>query len=123
MSAHPARNGAPARDPLDAIPVVPDDVRRAPHGRGLLLERRVRAGGRIGTFVERTLELERTRRFELDELGKAYFYAVDGSRTLGEIALELAEAHGLEPEEGRRAVRAFTATLVSRGLLALRLDD
>lgn len=122
MSSARSCEGASARDPLDAIPVVPSDVRSSRRGRGLLLERRVRAGGRVGAFVERTLKLERTRRFELDELGKTYFDAVDGSRTLGEIALQLAETHGLEPEEGRRAVRAFTATLVSRGLLALRLD-
>jgi hypothetical protein len=116
------RNDAAARDPLEAVPVIPADVRAAPHGRGLLLERRVGAGGRLGAFVERTLGLRRTRRFELDELGKAYFEAVDGARTLAQIARTLANARGVEPEEGRRAVRAFTATLVSRGLLALRLD-
>ena len=76
----------------------------------------------MGAFVERTLGLRRTRRFELDELGKAYFQAIDGTRTLAEIARELGRQRALEPEAGRVAVRRFTETLVSRGLLALRLD-
>lgn len=111
-----------ARDPLDAVPVVPAEVCSAPYRAGLLLERRVPAGSRLGAFVERALGLRRTRRFELDELGRAYFEAVDGSRTLSEIAGRLGEERGLEPEESRRAVQSFTETLVSRGLLALRLD-
>lgn len=116
------RADAPVRDPLDAVPVVPAEVRFEAFGDGLLLERRVAAAGRLGGFVERTLGLRMSRRFELDALGKAYFEAIDGSRTLAEVASELAERRGLSPDEGRRAVRAFTETLVARGLLALRLD-
>jgi hypothetical protein len=110
------------RDPLDAVPVVPPEVRSAPIPNGLLLERRVPAEGRLGSFVERTLGLRRTRRFELDALGMAYFQAIDGSRTLAQIARQLGRERGLDAEEGRRAVRSFTETLVARGLVALRLD-
>jgi hypothetical protein len=116
------RADAVVRDPFEAVPVVPVDVRSTAYGRGLLLERRLAAEWRVGAFVERTLGLRRTRRFELDELGKAYFEAVDGKRTLAAIARELGKRRGLALDEGRRAVRAFTETLVSRGLLALRLD-
>jgi hypothetical protein len=122
LSTPDTRILAASRDPLDAVPVVPADVRAERHGSGLLLERRVAAEGRFGSFVERTLGLRRTRRFELDELGRSFFQAVDGARTLLEIAGRLQEQRGLDPEESRRAVRAFTETLVSRGLLALRLD-
>jgi hypothetical protein len=122
LSPGGVRAEAVLRDPLDAVPVVPVDVRSTAHGRGLVLERRIAAEGRVGALVERTLGLRRTRRFELDELGKAYFEAVDGTRTLAAIARELAKQRGLELDEGQRAVRAFTQTLVSRGLLALRLD-
>jgi hypothetical protein len=114
-------NGVAARDPLDAVPVVPTDVRSAPLPNGLLLERRVPAEGRVGAFVERSLGLRRTRRFELDELGAAYFRAIDGTRSLSDIARELAERRGLGVEEGSRAVRAFTEALVARGLVALRI--
>jgi hypothetical protein len=117
-----ARDPAPVRDPLDAVPVVPDEVRAGTLGSGLLLERHVAPEGAVGAFAERTLGLRWTRRFELDELGKAYFEAIDGSRTLAEVARELSERRGLELEESRRAVRTFTETLVARGLLALRLD-
>lgn len=122
MTEAPVSGNASMRRPLDAVPVVPADVRSAPLGTGLLLERRVAAQGRLGAFLEQTLGLRRTRRFELDALGKAYFEAVDGSRTLAEIARRLSEASGVSAGEGRRAVRAFTETLVARGLLALRLD-
>jgi hypothetical protein len=116
------RDAAPMRDPLDAVPVVPAEVRSSPLGNGIQLERRVPAEGLIGSFVERTLGVRRTRRFELDAVGTAYFQAIDGSRTLAEIARELGTRRGLDADEGRRAVRAFTETLVARGLVALRLD-
>jgi hypothetical protein len=122
LSSAIGQHDAPTRDPFDAVPVVPSGVRAEPVKHGLVLERRVNAEGRLGALVERALWLRRTRRYELDSLGRAYFEAVDGVRTLGVIARELGELRGLEPEEGRRAVRAFTETLVSRGLLALRLD-
>lgn len=122
MSTGDAGADAAVRDPFDAVPVVPVDVRSTAYGRGLLLERWIAPEGRVGAFVERTLGLRRTRRFELDALGKAYFEAVDGTRTLAAIARELGQRRGLELDEGRRAVRSFTETLVSRGLLALRLD-
>ena len=120
MTAREDLEPAPVRDPLDAVPVVPAEVRSAPLGKGLLLERRVTAGSALGAFVERTLGLRRTRRFELDELGRAYFQAVDGSRSLAEIALELSERRGLAPDDGRHAVRTFTKTLVARGLKRAR---
>jgi hypothetical protein len=122
LTARDFRDAAPVRDPLDAVPVVPAEVRSVPLRHGLLLERRVPAEGPIGSFVERTLGVRRTRRFELDALGMAYFQAIDGSRTLAQIAQELGARRGLDADEGRRAVRAFTETLLARGLVALRLD-
>jgi len=115
-------NASPTRDPLSAVPVVPDGVRTTPVGDGLLLERRLRPSGPVRTFVERTFGLRRERRFELDRIGADFYAAIDGTRTLGDIEAELRERHALSAEDGQKAVTEFTKALLERELVLLRLD-
>jgi len=112
----------PARDPLSAVPVVPDGVHATPIGDGLLLERRLTPSGPVRTFVERTFGLRRHRRFELDRVGADFYAAIDGTRTLGDIEAALRARHALSIEDGRKAVTAFTKALLERELVLLRLD-
>ena len=112
----------PVRDPLAAVPVVPDGVRATKIGDGLLLERRLTPSGPVRTFVERTFGLRRERRFELDHVGTDFYAAIDGTRTLADIETELRARHALSAEDGRKAVTAFTKALLERELVLLRLD-
>ena len=120
MSTRP--NEPPARDPLSAVPVVPDGVRATRVGDGLLLERRLSPDGPVRSFVERTFGLRRELRFELDRIGADFYAAIDGARTLGEIEAELRARHDLSTEDGRKAVTEFTKALLERELVLLRLD-
>lgn len=61
-----------------------------------------------------------TKTLELDELGSRVWDLVDGRRSAGEVARELAEAYGLFPREAETAVAAFLRELGRRGLVAFR---
>jgi len=115
-------NEPAARDPLSAVPVVPDGVRATRVGEGLLLERRLAPSGPVRTFVERTFGLRRELRFELDRIGADFYAAIDGTRTLGDIEADLRARHALSTEDGRKAVTEFTKALLERELVLLRLD-
>ena len=110
------------RDPLSAVPVVPDGVIVTPTATGLLLERPASRSGRLGRFVERKFGVARRRSFELDRAGAEFFRAIDGTRTLAELERKLRESHDMTPDQGREAVTAFTKLLLERGLILLRLD-
>jgi hypothetical protein len=111
-----------ARDPLDAVPVVPAGLTRTRVPGGLLLARRLPPEGRLGVAVERWLRVSRDRRYALDRLGAEFFAAIDGERSLAAIARKLSASLGVEEGEAQSAVKAFTKALVERGLLLLRLE-
>jgi len=110
-----------AHDPLAAVPVIPPGVESADAPGGLVLCRTPPAAG-VLSFLERRFGWTRTRTFELDRAGAAFFRAIDGTRSLREIAQRLARELGLDPTEGRSRVLAFTKELMARGLIALRLN-
>jgi hypothetical protein len=111
-----------ARDPLSAIPVAASNTSLdvLPSGGGLLRRSTSDAGG-VGAWLARTLDLQRQRSYELDELGACFWGLVDGQRCLSDIQVALCQRHALTPEQARRAIVEFTATLMRRNLLGLRV--
>lgn len=113
-----------APDPLSAIPVAASDVSLevSPTGGGVLSRRAPEARGLRGWF-SRTLQFRGQRRFELDEVGACFWCQIDGERSLSDIQGTLCSRYALAPEQARRAVVEFTAVLMRRNLLALRLEE
>jgi hypothetical protein len=62
------------------------------------------------------LDLESGRYFALGETGSLVWSRLDGRRTLGEIAGEVATLYAIPPERARRDVLAFAASLVAADL-------
>jgi Coenzyme PQQ synthesis protein D (PqqD) len=113
-----------ARDVLNAVPVAAADtsLQALPRG-GVLLVRRLPAKpGLFGGLVQR-LRLERELRYELDAVGACFWAHVDGRRRLSDIQVALCQRFSLEPQDARRAIVEFTASLMRRHLLALRPEE
>lgn len=113
-----------ARDPLSAIPVAASDtsLEVLSTGGGVLTRHAPQAGG-LRAWFARTLRFQSQRRFQLDELGACFWRQVDGERRLSDIQGTLCSRYALSPEQARRAIVEFTAALMRRNLLALRVED
>jgi hypothetical protein len=113
----------PQRDLLAAVPVAASGTTLVPlHGGGAVLTRRAPQSPGLGGWLAKRLRLRRELRFELDELGVCYWTQIDGERRLSEIQSTLSAKYELTPEAARRAVVEFTATLMRRNLLGLRME-
>ena len=112
----------PARDPLDAVPLVADGVEaRVGQGGLVQIKRTWRPARGIRGLLARTLKYEHTARLDLDALGSAYWRLVDGRRTLREIAAGLARESLQSERECRKATLQFTRSLVVRHFVDLKL--
>jgi hypothetical protein len=113
-----------ARDPLSAVPVAATGttLETSPSGGGVLTRRVADASG-LRAWLARKLRFREQHRYELDEVGACFWLQVDGQRPLAEIQRTLCSRYGLSPEQGRRAIIEFTALLMRRNLLLLRLEE
>lgn len=112
------------RDPLSAIPVAASDtaLHRLADGGALLVRRAGQARG-LAAWLAHKLRFFPQRRYELDELGACFWGEIDGQRRLSDIRDTLCSRHALSSDEARRAVVEFTAALMRRHLLALRVEE
>ena len=110
------------RDLLSAIPVAASgtSLEVLPGGGAVLTLRGPEAGG-VRAWLARALQFRQQRRF--DEVGACFWGEVDGERRLSDIQGTLCSRYGLSVEQARRAIVEFTAVLLRRNLLALRLED
>lgn len=116
--------GAKARDPLDATPVVATGVEATRDGQGRTrLRRRGAPRNRVAAWLERVLGFENNAQFTLDEHGGAYWELIDGNRDLHAIERELRARFSATPEQSKEAVITYTSSLMSRGLVCLRLES
>jgi len=113
-----------AREPLSAIPVAASgtSLEVLPAGGGVLTRLAPEAGG-VQAWFARTLGFRGQRRFQLDEIGACFWCQVDGERRLSDIQGTLCSRYALSPEQARRAIVEFTAVLMRRNLLGLRVED
>jgi hypothetical protein len=113
-----------SRDPLSAVPVAAlhTSLLELPTG-GAVLTRCAPAAAGLRAGLARALRFRHQQRFELDEVGAYFWCQVDGERRLSDIHGSLCRRYGLSSNEARRAIVEFTAVLLRRNLLALRLED
>jgi Coenzyme PQQ synthesis protein D (PqqD) len=112
------------RELFSAVPVPASgaSLSQRPDGGGVLSLQGEAPSGFWGSLVRR-LGLERRVRFELDALGVCYWTHVDGERSLLEIQRALCDQFSLPGAQARRAIVEFTAALMRRNLVALRLEQ
>ena len=55
--------------------------------------------------------------FTLNEVGATIWRLIDGTRTADDIALAVVEAFEVEPEQARRDVEEFLASLTEAGMI------
>ena len=109
-------------DPLAATPVVAPDVEALKdNAMQLQLRRPVPPRTVFGRTVQKVFGYTRKVRVNLDERGTEFWEQIDGARDLHEIERLLRQRYGLKVEESRRATIEFTKTLMTRGLICLRL--
>lgn len=113
-----------ARGVLSAVPVAARGARLTPmpEGGGVLSLREPAPNSIIGRWAH-ALGLSRAVRVELDAIGVCYWEQVDGARSLAEIQRALCERFALPTTEARGAVVEFTAALMRRNLVALRVEQ
>jgi hypothetical protein len=118
----PLSGGTARRDPLDAVPVAPPDVRaRSTPDGGLDLSRQVVPGNRFQAWMGRRLRHDFVLRARLDARGAAFWTLVDGRRTVREVAAALAQREELDEAACRQAVVRYVADLMRRGWLGLHV--
>jgi hypothetical protein len=112
----------PARNPLDAVPVIADGIETKTDNLGLLQLRRARPirKGMIGALVRR-YNLRRATRVDLDDRGTMFWILIDGKRTLGEIARTMTMKCAAGEGEMNKAVMIYTKALMLRGCVGLKV--
>ena len=112
------------RDPLSAVPVAATgtSLEVLPSGGAVLTRRESQTAG-VAAWLARTLRFQPRRRYELDDVGVCFWAQIDGRRRLSDIQGTLCLRYSLSPEQARRAIVEFTAALMRRNLLALRIDE
>jgi hypothetical protein len=115
-----------ARDPLDAVPLVPPDVsateaegRRGPEVR---VTRRLRPGRGLGGRLVAWMGGDYPIRVALDGAARFFWRQIDGRRSLAEIAAAVRREYGMGEDEARRATIEFTKSLMRRHLIGLRIE-
>lgn len=121
MSSKQQSQSLPDRDPLDAIPMLPEhtEVMRD-KSTGLQVRRRLIQKSKLIRSFEKIIG-PRWRRLHLDERGAAYYRQVDGQRSLREIATNMAEELAVDADQTEEAVLLFTRDLMLRGMIVLDL--
>jgi hypothetical protein len=119
--AQPAQR-KPARDPLEAVPMVAEGVRTEIGKNGVtVLVSATPVPMRYARLLGRFLGRERIARIILDENGTFFWRQIDGIRTLGQIANAVRKQMNRPEMEARAAVIAFTKDLMKRNLLSLKV--
>jgi hypothetical protein len=74
-------------------------------------------------FLARRFSMFPFRLVCLDECGTFFWKQIDGTRTLGDIEMQLRRQYCMEPARSRDAVIIFTKMLMRRSLIALKLPQ
>lgn len=120
-AAHPFPQG-PARDPLEAIPMVAEGVRTEVGENGAtVLVSATPVPMRYARLLGRFLGRERIARVILDENGTFFWQQIDGTRTLRQISDGVRIRINRPEVESRKAVITFTKDLMRRNLVVLKL--
>lgn len=122
-AGHSPEAPAPARDPLDAIPLRPDSVEvRSGDGGTCQLCRKLPEQPGIGGWISRKLKLQRDIYLQLDNYGAWFWNRIDDNHTLRQIASDMAGEFNWEADMARQSVLTFTRQLMERGFIALRIE-
>jgi hypothetical protein len=99
---------------------VPPSAREDLGCGGVKLVVRVQAPRLVRWFAGRQMA---DRTFDLDSLGREVYDECDGRTEVKAIVRRFAVRHKVSPAEAEISVTEFLRTLMSRGLVAMRLPD
>jgi hypothetical protein len=107
---------------LEVVPVRVAEAERAEDGRVVIL-RPLPTGTWPRRWLDRLLYEMSTKRIRLDVLGSAAWYAMDGKRTVGEVAQVLRAEFGEEADEAEERLSRLVTAFRSQEFVAFRGID
>jgi hypothetical protein len=110
------------QDPLEVIPLVPDNVEKKNDENGTL---QIRIKVPLKSWQKKIvdfLKYDYSKVVALDKMGSAFYERVDGTRSLRQIAKELAALFNTSLAEMEKSVTNFTKILMERSMLVLKLE-
>ena len=111
-------------DPLSVVPAAEANVEaRQDDCQRVQLRRMIEPKPGLYRRVARLLRYRHDVRVNLDEGGSCFWRQIDGRRDLGSIAVAVGKHLGVDDDEARKAVMAFTRALMIRRLIYLKLPS
>jgi len=107
---------------LDVVPVRAAEFEDGDDGRVIIL-RPVPTGRWPRRWVDRLLYEMSTRRIRLDAMGSAAWHAMDGTRTVGEVAQLLRGEFGEEADQAEERLSRLVTAFRSQEFVAFRGID
>jgi len=109
------------RDPLEAVPFVPETVEMKEDSAGNLQLRVQQKLGRMRRRVADLLGQDHSAKVALDEHGTFFMRQVDGERDLRAIVDVMVDHSGRERKEVEDGVVLYTKKLMVKNMLALKV--
>ena len=113
----------PLRDPLLAVPIVPDHVEQREGPNGLVYLRSQPTVKSSKDKIILALKQDYSRKVELDELGSTCYKMVNGKNNLKQIAKAIAKETKQSQHEANIQVLTFFRQLMLKNLVALKIEE
>lgn len=111
------------RNPLNAIPLKPDNVESKIDDDGCIHLKMTPPLGPFKRKIAKWMRHEYSAKMTLDEYGSFFYSLVDGHKTLSFIVDAMAKKLGKSQKEMAPIVVTFTKSLMTRNMLALLIPD
>ena len=111
------------RDPLLAVPVVPEHVERREGPDGLIYLRSQPTVKSSKDKIMMALKQDYSRKVELDELGSICYKMIDGKNNIKKIAKAIAKETKQTQHEANMQVITFFRQLMLKNLVALKIEE
>jgi len=112
----------PIRDPLLAVPIIPEHVEMRYDDYGVIHLRSMPTAKSLNDNLRRILRQDYSRKVELDEHGTFCYRLIDGKHNLRYIAEQFAKMTGQDQHTANMQIIMFFKELMKKNLVALRID-
>ena len=112
----------PLRDPLLAIPIIPEHVEVRYDDYEIIHLRSMPTAKSLNDNIRKVLRQDYSRKVELDEHGTFCYRLIDGQHNLRYIAEQFAKKYEQDRHTSNMQIIMFFKELMKKNLVALRID-